>query len=61
MDEFEGAREIDPVADADRLARCSITGSQQPTIIDLVVMELELGNPGSAGTPIEQVCDQANQ
>jgi hypothetical protein len=51
----------DPVADADRLARCSITGGQQPTIIDLVVIELELGDPGSAGTPIEQVCDQANQ
>ena len=56
-----GATTGDSVADAYRLARCSVTGSQQPTIIDLVVMELELGAQGSAGTPIEQVCDQATQ
>jgi hypothetical protein len=51
----------DPVADAERLARCSVTGSQQPTIIDLVVMEIELEAEGSAGAPIEQVCDQATE
>jgi hypothetical protein len=51
----------DPIADAERLARCSVTGGQQPTIIDLVVMELELEAEGSAGAPIEQVCDQATE
>jgi hypothetical protein len=51
----------DPTADADRLARCSVTGGQQPSIVDLIVMELELELEGAAGTPIEQVCDQANE
>ena len=47
--------------DAERAARCSVTGAEAPTIIDLIVMERELGLPGSAGTPIEQVCDQARE
>jgi len=51
----------DPVADADRIARCSVTGGQTPSIIDVVVMEIELEFEGAAGTPIEQVCDQANE
>jgi hypothetical protein len=51
----------DTVADAERLARCSVTGAEQPSIVDLVVMELELEAEGAAGTPIEQVCDQANE
>jgi hypothetical protein len=47
-------------ADADRLARCSVTGGQAPTIIDLVVLELDLAVPGSAGAVIEQVCEPAS-
>jgi len=51
----------DPIADAERVARCSVTGGQEPGIVDLIVMELELEVEGAAGTPIEQVCDQANE
>ena len=50
-----------PIADAERVARCSVTGAQEPSIVDLIVMELELQAEGAAGTPIEQVCDQANE
>jgi hypothetical protein len=46
---------------ADQLARCAVTGGATATIVDLLVMERELEDPGSAGTPIEQVCVQANE
>jgi hypothetical protein len=51
----------DPIADEERMARCSVTGGEEPTIIDLLVMEGELDPTNTAGTPIEQVCEQANE
>jgi hypothetical protein len=41
--------------------RCSVqTGEEVPTILDLIVMELELNAPDSSGASIEQVCAPAN-
>jgi hypothetical protein len=41
--------------------RCSVSsGEDAPNIIDIVVLELDLVQPGSAGATIEQVCVPAN-
>jgi hypothetical protein len=56
-----GETEEQRTARLESAARCAVTGGETPTIVDLVVMELELELEGAAGTPIEQVCDQANE
>jgi len=48
-------------ATSEEAQRCSVnSGETAPTIIDIVVLELDLEQPGSAGATIGQVCVPAN-